>query len=197
MNTPIGATVGNALELKEAVAVMQGNGPQDTIELTVELGAHMLLLGKKAGSLADGRVLIKNVLANGQALDLFAQVIERQHGDSRICSNPDLLPKAEYQTQITAQTSGYVAAIEPRDVAMAALAVKAGRVKKEDSVDPATGVELLVSKGSPVKQGTVLALLHHNGTGHSDAEHLLNRSFILSDIPPDLSADSLIKKRFV
>jgi pyrimidine-nucleoside phosphorylase len=184
MNAPLGRMVGNALEIRESLDVLNGGGPDDVRALTVALGAHMVLLGKKAANFDEATAMIEAVLNNGKALQLFADVIAAHGGNAAICENPDLLPAASQTTSVLASASGFVAEIDPMKVAMAALSVNAGRVRKEDAVDPATGVELKVQVGDRVVVGAEVAMLHHNGAGESEALQYLNGAFAMSDVPP-------------
>jgi len=176
MNAPIGRAVGNALEVREAIEVMRGEGPADTTELTVELGAEMLVLGGACASLDDGREQTTDALADGRALALFARLVEAQGGDPRACDDPSLLPAAAESTTIEAQAAGAVTRIRPRKVALAALELGAGRKVKEDEIDPATGVELAVDVGDRVNPGDPLMTVHHNGSSLGAARALIDEA---------------------
>lgn len=184
MNKPLGYAVGNALEVEEAIAVMRGEGPADTTALTIELGAEMLLLGGAARRREEGKALVKSVLEDGRALETFAKVVEAQGGDPRVCDDPSLLPKAAGTATVPAIRDGYLTGIDPMRVAQAALEVGAGRKTKEDVVDLATGVTLLVEIGDRVEEGEPLAVLHHNGPGEESARGLLTGAFEISDDAP-------------
>jgi pyrimidine-nucleoside phosphorylase len=188
MGAPIGRTVGNSLEAREAIDVLRGGGPSDTIALTIELGAEMLVLGKAAKELEAGRASVRRVLADGTALALFARVIEAQRGDPRVCDDPSRLPVAAHRDPLAARRRGYVTGIRPRAVAMAALEVGAGRRRKEDDIDPSAGVELLVARGDLVEAGAPLAALHHGGSGEGEAMRLLESAFEIGDAPPASTA---------
>lgn len=185
MSAPIGRTVGNALEAREAIDVLRGEGPPDTIALTVELGAEMLVLGRAAADLESGRAAVRRVLADGKALALFARVIEAQGGEPRVCDDPGRLPIAGRREAFAAPRRGWISAIRPRAVAMAALEVGAGRRRKEDDIDPAAGVELIAVRGEAVEEGAPLAVLHHGGAGADDAMRLLESAFEIGDAPPE------------
>jgi len=176
--------VGNALEVREALAVLGGGGPPDTVELTCELGAEMLVLGGATDDLEDGRKMLRAALADGSARDRFAALIEAQGGDPEVCRDPSRLPTAAHRAPVLAPRAGYVAAIAPREVAQSALEVGAGRRTKEDAIDPATGVELAVVPGDPVDAGEPLAHLHHNGANAGTARELLAGAFDIADEPP-------------
>ncbi len=184
MNAPIGYAVGCALEVKEAVDVMKGEGPWDTTLLTVEQGAEMLVLGGRARDLDDGRQLMKEVLGNGEALKVFRNIVEAQGGDPNVVDDPTCLPSASERMFIPALKDGYVTAVDPLAVAMAALEVGAGRRIKEDAVDPSTGIVLLAEIGDRVEVGDPLAELHHNGKGLDEALGRLASAFEISKNPP-------------
>jgi pyrimidine-nucleoside phosphorylase len=188
MDSPIGFTVGNALEMKEAIDVMRGEGPDDTTALTKTLGAEMLVIGGRAKTIDDGRKEIGAALEDGRALERFAQVIEAQGGDPSVCDNASILPQAKGRTEVTAPGTGYLSKIDPRKVAQAALEVGAGRRRKEDAVDPATGVVLSAKVGDSISKGDRLAELHHNHTGHEIAQGLLESAFEITDDPPEKTA---------
>ncbi|MCP4197410.1 MAG: thymidine phosphorylase [Proteobacteria bacterium] len=184
MACPIGLTVGNALEMGEAIAVMQGAGPSDTVELTKALGAEMLMLGGKAEQADEGRTAVERVLQNGRALAHFAKVIEAQGGDPGVCEDPTRLPTAKEQQPIVADRDGFISKIRPRIVAQAALEVGAGRRTKEDKIDPATGVKLHAKVGDSIVKGQPVATLHHHDTGAETAAAMLVNAFEISDSKP-------------
>ena len=185
MNTPIGYAVGNALEVAEAIDVMKGQGTWDTTLLTVELGAEMLVLGGRASSLDEGRGLMGDVLTNGAALEKFRQIVEAHGGDPKVADDPSRLPAAKERMLVPAVRDGYITAVDPQHVAMAALEVGAGRRVKEDAVDPSTGVVLLAEPGDHVEIGDPVAELHHNGKGLDEALGRLAAAFEISTQPPD------------
>ncbi|MBW2277646.1 MAG: thymidine phosphorylase, partial [Deltaproteobacteria bacterium] len=185
MSAPIGRTVGNALEVREAIEVMRGEGPTATTELTVELGAEMLVLGGACTGLDDGRSEMTRALKDGRALELFARLVEAQGGDPGVCDDPARLPTASEVESIEAASKGVVTQIRPRKVALAALELGAGRKVKEDVIDPATGVELAVDLGDRVTAGEPLATLHHNRAGVDSARALLSEAFEIGEANDD------------
>jgi pyrimidine-nucleoside phosphorylase len=184
MSAPLGYAVGNALEVRESIDLMRGEGPRVTTELTLELGAEMLILGERAGSVDEGRELIREALEDGSALSKFQEIVEAEGGEPGVCDDPDRLPTAREQVVIPAVQGGVIAAIDPMRVAMAALEVGAGRRVKEDAVDPATGVVLLVEIGDEVEEGEPVAVLHHNGRGDDAARGWLLGAFEISKAEP-------------
>lgn len=185
MNIPIGRAVGNALEVAESIEILRGGGPPDAVELTVELGAEMLVMGGKAPELESGKEAVRGVLRDGRALERFAAIIEAQGGDPRVCDDPERLPTAKRKKELRADKDGIVCAVSPRTVAAAALSVGAGRRVKEDDIDPATGVTIFARPGDEVCAGDVLAVLHHNESGQGEAMALLKKSFEIGDEPSE------------
>lgn len=185
MSRPLGRTVGNALEVEEALEVLRGHGPTDTIELTIALGAQMLLLGGAASQVAMARQAIRTVLESGAALQLFQKLIEAQGGDPRIVDDPSRLPIAIHSEVLVAQQDGFARSVDPRAVAMAALEMGAGRRRKEDAVDPSAGVIVLVNVGDEVRAGEPLFEIRHSGVGAEQAKQILAAAVTFSGSPVD------------
>jgi pyrimidine-nucleoside phosphorylase len=161
MDAPIGRTVGNALEVRESIETLRGGGPADTRELTIELGAEMLALGKVAEG-DEARRRIAGALDDGSALAVFRRVVAAQGGDPRVCDEPDaVLPRARHRTPVTASRGGVVATMRSRDLGTAGVLLGAGRKRVADAVDPAAGIELSCHLGDRVEPGQPLAFLCH------------------------------------
>lgn len=163
MNHPLGTTIGNAMEIRESIDILRGEGPADSTELTMALGAQMLVLGKVADSLEDGRAKLEAVVSSGAGLDLFARVIEAQGGDASVLENPSKLPVAPEKTEVCAPRPGTVSHMDALGLGMAAMKLGAGRVRAEDVIDPAVGLELLVKPGAKVAENQPLVRIHHRG----------------------------------
>lgn len=184
MNAPIGMAVGNANEVAEAIDVLRGDGPADTRELTVRLGAEMLLLGGAVAGEDEGAARIEAALDSGAALDVFRHVVQAQGGDSRVVDDPwAVLPRARAAHAITASAGGYVQSIDAQALGLSALGLGAGRRRKEDNIDHAVGIEVGVRVGDRVEAGQVLARLHHNQRGLEGARALAEGAFVLGDAP--------------
>jgi pyrimidine-nucleoside phosphorylase len=162
MDQPLGRAVGNVLEVKEAVDVLKGVGPEDITELCVQLGAWMLVLGKKAASLEEGEKAMRESIASGRALDSMKQFVTSQGSDSRYVDDPDLLASAEYLMEVEAPANGIVSHIDAESIGMAALTLGAGRETKDSVIDLSVGIILNQKTGDAVKQGESLATLHAN-----------------------------------
>ncbi|MBO0878226.1 MAG: thymidine phosphorylase, partial [Pseudonocardia sp.] len=154
MSRPLGRTAGNALEVAEAVEVLRGGGPPDVVELTVRLAREMLAL-VGLGAASDGGPDPAEVLASGAAYPVWRAMIAAQGGD------PDApLPAARYVEPVVADRDGVLATAEAYPIGVAAWRLGAGRARKEDAVDPAAGVRLLVTPGEPVTARQPLLELH-------------------------------------
>ena len=162
MDAPIGRTIGNALEIRESIEILQGRGPRDTRELTVVLGGEMLVLGGVAKNEADGQARISKALDDGSALDVFRKVVAAQGGDANVCDEPGrVLPKATSRVDI-ALPNGFVSAINAEALGMAALVVGAGRRAKEDRIDFGAGLIVDTYIGEQITDDSPRMVLHHN-----------------------------------
>ncbi|WP_027093711.1 pyrimidine-nucleoside phosphorylase [Cohnella thermotolerans] len=160
MDQPLGRLIGNALEVREAIEILRGEGPDDLRELCLELGGHMLLLGGKAADRADARAKLERALASGEALRKLAQLIAAQGGDPAVAERPELLPQAAARVRVAADADGYVHGIDAEAIGVAAMRLGAGRATKDDAIDYAVGIELVAKRGDRVRRGDPLAVLH-------------------------------------
>jgi pyrimidine-nucleoside phosphorylase len=161
MSAPIGLTIGNALETKEAIEVLHGGGPDDTVELTLELGAEMLEQGGIHGTRSERIARIQQALDGGTALEVFRRLVEAQGGDARVVDETERLPAAPFQVPVLAGSDGgFVHRIDAFALGVLATSMGAGRTRADASIDPAVGIELAVRVGAPVERGAPLAFLH-------------------------------------
>ncbi|MGM0602606.1 MAG: pyrimidine-nucleoside phosphorylase [Bacillota bacterium] len=162
MNEPLGLAVGNALEVKEAVRVLKGEGPEDLTELCIELGAAMVKLSGMENDIDRAKDILREKIKNGEALNKFRKMITAQGGDTAFIDNPELLPQAEKKIEIKAEKSGYIDAINAHDIGIAAMLLGAGRETKDGDIDMAVGIEIAKKIADRVKKGDVIAVLHVN-----------------------------------
>ena len=162
MDQPLGMAVGNALELKEAVLTLLGKGPEDYHEHCLNIASYMLLLGKKANSLEEARIMAQKSINDGTAFEKLRQFVAAQGGDLACIDNLDLLANAENVLEITAESSGYIAEVNAQDVGEASVILGGGRAKKGDLIDPAVGVMVYVKIGDHVEKGQKLFDVHYN-----------------------------------
>ncbi len=160
MNQPLGRAAGNALEVKEAIATLQGHGPQDFVDHCLEVAGYMLYLGDAVPSPEAGRDLARKVLAEGRAWEKFRAMVEAQGGDVRAVDHPERLPAAPYVEEVRAPRGGYIAQVHARRVGEVVMRLGAGRAKKGEPVDPAVGVEIQVKVGDKVETDAPLFTIH-------------------------------------
>src|SRR5512141_1997885 len=162
MNQPLGFAVGNSLEVIEAIETLQDNGPEDFLEHCLHVSAHMLVLGKRAGDLAEGRALAEKSIADGAAFEKLRVLVEAQGGDVSYVDDPSRFPRAEYVEVVKSPRSGYLAQIQARSVGEAAVALGAGRARKSDPIDHAVGFIIQHKVGDQVEKGEPLFTTHPN-----------------------------------
>jgi pyrimidine-nucleoside phosphorylase len=160
MSSPIGFTVGNALETTEALEVLHGGGPDDLRELTFALGTEMLRAAGSTKSKAQAERLLRQSVDSGRAALKMREIVSAQGGDARVVDEPDRLGLSRQRATVTATQSGFVTAIDPLEVGYASMALGAGRTRAEDPVDPGAGVRLHVRIGDRVRRGDPLATLY-------------------------------------
>jgi thymidine phosphorylase len=182
MDAPIGRLIGNALEVKESIEILSGKGPEDTRELTVVLGAEMLLLGGKAKTAEEGKKLIEAVLGDGRALAKFRELVAAQGGNPEVADRPDaILPKASSRRPVSARKTGFVDAIDGYEIGIASIHLGGGRLRTSDEIDPGVGIELAAIVGDRVEIGQPLAYLHENGRGVAEATEIVAKAFHIAD----------------
>ena len=217
MDHPIGRYVGNGNEVIEAIDVMRGQGPADTRELTIRLGAEMLRAADNvasASAIGDSsaekerdlaaEARIAEALDSGRALEVFRRVVAAQGGDAAVVDDPVAVimnqggtaPVAHEQTEIVATADGYVRGVDAFAVGVAVQALGAGRMRKEDAVDPIAGAELMVRVGDPIVGGQTLARLTHRNrvpSAVSRAIALMQGAFEITDEPVSHAGSRIIE----
>ncbi|KAF6509866.1 Pyrimidine-nucleoside phosphorylase [Geobacillus stearothermophilus] len=183
MSQPLGYAVGNALEVKEAIETLKGNGPHDLTELCLTLGSHMVYLAEKAPSLDEARRLLEEAIRSGAAIAAFKTFLAAQGGDASVVDDLDKLPKAAYTSTVTAAADGYVAEMAADDIGTAAMWLGAGRAKKEDVIDLAVGIVLHKKIGDRVQKGEALATIHNNRPDVLDVKEKIEAAIRLSPQP--------------
>jgi len=188
MDAPLGSAVGNAVEVREAIDVLHGQGPSDVRELTLRLGVEMLLAGEAPGVGHDpllARMRVETALADGGAAKRFAQLVEAQGGDPHCVEDPSRLPQPKAKREVRAGRGGVLAVLDAERIGLAAVELGAGRARKEDAVDPAAGIILHKHLGDEVRAGDVLAELHAASDSRLDAgEERLRGAATIGDTPP-------------
>ncbi len=162
MNQPLGHAVGNAIEVKEALDTLKGGGPADFREHCLHVSAQMLLVGRRAGDLDEGRDLAEKSIGDGSAFEKFRVLVQAQGGDVSYLDDPNKLPLAKTIEQVKAPRSGYLAQVDARIIGEAAVALGAGRAKKSDKVDHAVGFLINHKVGDKIELGEPLFLIYAN-----------------------------------
>lgn len=185
MNAPLGLTIGNALETREAIEILHNNGPSDLRECTLALGAEMLLIGGAASSTEDARQMLQKSLQDGRALEVFERMVHAQGGDAKVARHPERLPQAPHQIPLTAEQSGYVHSIDPLELGLSAVAMGAGRTRADQHILPDVGIEIMAPKGTRVSPGHPIAVLHVREPEDAGAlKDRIQNAFTLSPEPP-------------
>lgn len=185
MDQPLGNHVGNALEVEEAVNVLQGGGPDDLRELCLTLTAHMLFLGERVASVEDGKRTAADLIASGDGLRKLTEIVEFQGGDPRVVEAPSHLPQAAHRKHVDAPRSGSVVAIETESLGIAAMLLGAGRETVDDRIDPSVGLVVHQKLGDTVVEGDPLVTIHYNDPARlEEAEGLVSRAYDIREEPP-------------
>jgi len=186
MDQPLGRTVGNALEVTEAIAVLRGTAPADLTEVTFALTAEMLILGRQAANEQDARGKLARAVQDGTALAKLREIVSWQGGDPRVVDDPALLPHARATADVLSGAEGYVTAIDAEAIGLAAMGLGAGRESVESPIDPAVGIVLLRKVGERIAAQEPLAQIHYNRTERvEDAKARILHAFRIGPAAPE------------
>ena len=182
MDQPLGLAVGNALEVKEAIDTLKGQGPEDFVELCLTLGSYMLIAGGKASTEKEARAMLTEVLDNGKALQKLADFVAAQGGNPDAVFDTSLLPQANIIREVPATEDGYISQIACDEVGICSLILGGGRETKESVIDLSVGLVLTKKKGDYVKKGDPIAIIHANDEQKlSQATVRLQKAYQYSD----------------
>jgi pyrimidine-nucleoside phosphorylase len=162
MNQPLGSAVGNSLEVIEAIDMLKGRGPEDFAEHCLYVSAHMLVLGRRAADLGEGRAMAEKSISDGSAFEKLRVLVRAQDGDVSYIDDPAKFPKAKFIEDVKSPRCGYLSEIQARTVGEAAVTLGAGRAKKSDPVDHAVGFLIHHKVGDRVEAGELLFTIHAN-----------------------------------
>lgn len=176
MSQPLGNAIGNALELKEAISTLKGNGPKDLTELVLTLGSQMVVLAEQATSLDEARQMLIDAIKTGKALNKFKTFLSNQGGDDSIVDSPEKLPSAKYQVEFKAKKDGYITEIIANEIGVASMMLGAGRQTKEDVIDLGVGIVLNKKVGEHVEKGENILTIHTNTKEIDDILYKLDNS---------------------
>ena len=187
MSQPLGNTIGNWLEVEESVRCLKNEGPEDLEELTLQLGAHMLILGEMAESVDDALQKLKSLLEDGSAFSKFMELVEAQGGDPSVLLEPDKYPSPNYSEDIAAASSGYVESIDPYALGIASVALGAGRTKIDDVLDHKAGIKLFKKLGDSVSKGEKLVSLYSDSKEKFESQlDEIKSAFVIGDEKPQV-----------
>ncbi len=181
MSEPLGEAIGNSLEVVEAIETLQGNGPEDLVEMCYALGSQMVVLAGKAKTTDEARTLLQEALESGKALAKFKEMIQNQGGDPAIVEHPERILTARYTMELPAKQSGVVSKIVANELGIAAMMLGAGRKTKEDDIDHAVGLKLHKKIGDTVTKGESLLTIYSNDKEISSVIELLYKNIEIGE----------------
>src|SRR5579863_3842732 len=188
MNQPLGRMAGHSNEVAECIDVLNGGGPADLVQLSMELSAWMFFLGDRTKSVEDGRLLAEAMIASGQAKQKFKHCIHLQGGDDLVVEQPQLLPRARSRANVLSSASGFITATNCEQLGTALATLGGGREKKEDAIDHAVGLEFHKRIGDRVEKGEPLVTIHYNsGAKLAEAQSLIAASYEIGEAAPTKS----------
>ncbi len=181
MSEPLGEAIGNSLEVVEAIETLQGNGPEDLVEMCYALGSQMVVLAGKAKTTAEARTLLQEALESGKALAKFKEMIQNQGGDPAIVEHPERILTARYTMELPAKQSGVVSKIVANELGIAAMMLGAGRKTKEEDIDHAVGLKLHKKIGDTVTKGESLLTIYSNDEEITSVIELLYKNIEIGE----------------
>jgi pyrimidine-nucleoside phosphorylase len=181
MDQPLGRAAGHSSEIIECIDVLNGKGPGDLRDLSIELSTWMFYLGERTKSLDEGRQLAESMIASGQAREKFKQGIKLQGGDERVIDEPQRLPKARSRVDVLSEADGYITGTNCEHFGTALAMLGGGRSKKEDTIDPGVALDFHKRIGDPVKKGESLATIHYNADAKlGEAKAMVAASYFIA-----------------
>lgn len=181
MSEPLGEAIGNSLEVVEAIETLQGNGPEDLVEMCFALGSQMVVLAGKAKTTDEARTLLQEALESGKALAKFKEMIQNQGGDPAIVEHPERILTARYTMELPAKQSGVVSKIVANELGIAAMMLGAGRKTKEEDIDHAVGLKLHKKIGDTVTKGESLLTIYSNDEEITSVIELLYKNIEIGE----------------
>ena len=194
MDQPLGRAVGNAVEVAESVECLQGRGPADLTDLSIELAAEMVVMGEVAPDLDEARALCRRTIADGSALARFRKLVAAQGGDPHAIDDPSRLPQPKGRIEVDSKVAGFVHALSARAVGQATMLLGAGRARVDSAIDPSVGVILHKKVGDRVEAGEALCtVLVNDDPGIEVALDMIGRAYRIED--GAVAVDPLIVER--
>lgn len=186
MNQPLGNSVGNALELVEALETLQGHGPADFREHCLVIASQMLAIGGITQDSVTGKELAENALISGKAWECFRLLVRTQGGDISFIDHPEKLPQAKITNTIFSKKTGYIKKISARTIGEVVVLLGGGRTKKGDAIDHEVGIKVLKKVGNYIDRNEPLFVVFaKKEIDFESAKTLLDRSYDVSEEPVD------------
>ncbi|MGM9873746.1 MAG: pyrimidine-nucleoside phosphorylase [Bacilli bacterium] len=181
MNEPLGFAVGNSLEVKEAVAALNGNGPKDLMELCYTCGSIMLVQAKVAKDTDEAMVMLKAAIESKKALNVFKKMVKAQGGDESYIEHPEKFEISKNIIEVLSDKDGYISKINALEIGEASMKLGAGRATMQDVIDMSSGIILNKKVGDHVKKGDLLCTLYTNKSEYTDALNEAKEAFVFVD----------------
>jgi pyrimidine-nucleoside phosphorylase len=193
MNQPLGNYIGNWLEVYESIKVLRGETKGDLLQLSLTLAGAMIFLGRKASSLQEGEISAGKIISSGKAFEKFLELVKNQGGSINYIEQPQKYPAAKFISHIKSEKEGFLKEINNYEIGMAAVVLGAGRLRKEDKIDPKAGIIFYPKLGDKVSRGDVIAEIHSLSNLHlTEAKQKIINSLRFSD--HKVKKNKLIKK---
>jgi len=185
MDQPLGMNVGNALEVIEAVQALRGEADGALLDVSLRLGVQILLSAGAAKTQDEAAAMLRRKLDSGEGLEKLKAMIAAQGGDARIVDDLSLMPQAKEKIELTAPRAGFISGVTTSLIGYAAQSLGAGRIRKEDAIDPAVGLIMKKRIGDYIEKGESWCTLHVNPKSDVDgARALLERAILIEDDRP-------------
>lgn len=181
MSQPLGLAIGNSLEIKEAIDALNGQGPEDLMEMVYVLGSQMVVLAKKAETLEEARKMLEEAIQSGAAIEKFKVMVRNQGGDASVIDHPEKLPQAKYVIDLPAKKSGVVSEMVADQLGIAAMILGAGRRTKEDQIDFSVGLMLRKKVADSVVEGETLVTIYANSPDVEDVKAKIYESITIAE----------------
>ena len=198
MNQPLGAAVGNSVEVKECIEILRGEsseGAKPVLDLSLELSAHMLLLANVDETIEAAHARLNRVLRSGEALECLRRNIEAQGGEPRVCDEPgSFLPLVRESVKVESPRSGYITSVDTTEIGHAIAAIGGGRIRIEDTIDPTVGFISELKLGDEIKGGEAIGVVYcTDESAAKEASQRIRNAYHISDEPP-VEVEALVKE---
>lgn len=181
MNQPLGKAIGNNLEVKEAIATLHGQGPEDLVDLCLQAGAIMLMQAKKVSNKEEGMKLLQLQIENGKAFDSLCAMVKAQGGDIAYLKNPSLFETSKEIIKVVSPKTGYIKNMNALDLGIVSMKLGGGRETKDSIIDMSVGLIVEKKIGDYVREGDVLVKVHTNTGLSTELKEMIADSYLIID----------------